>query len=166
MNEESRNPRIGTANKVLATLGKYSFSWRNGLRIHWETWRGEQVTKRWSSGRNFYPPFNLPCGGTQTTAIAQLARYCQGRNSLPLNTWRYWGTLKLWKDDESRDKAIALLEGSDYPKKPVCVFCGNDLTGKQWDWYSWKGSEGVGCWAKVGDRPCPSDSSGGDRHEP
>lgn len=148
--------RLELANKVLKTLGDFELSWqpRRGLCISW-TWRGTCFTKRWTCDRgSFYPRFDtgsMGIAGTGTTAISQLVRYCQGKPCLPLSSWRYWGgkSVRLWTELRDRCIAIALLENSDYPKAPICIFCGSNLTGQQWDWYSLNtGTEGVGHWGR------------------
>lgn len=156
MSKKSVNPaRLKLANDVLDTLyGDFQIHYDKGVRITWSDYRGNPYSKRWSAERNFYPPFDLPTGGTVTVAICQLIRYVQNRNVLPLTTWEYWAGLKIWKVPEMRDKGLALLRDSDYPKYPICVFCGVDLRHKAWDWYSQKGSklEGCGCYGGTGCR--------------
>jgi hypothetical protein len=157
MDQQTRRDRLAVANTVLRTLGNFELSWqlRRGFCITWQNYKGETHSKRWACDRgSFYPQVNtgqMGIGGTHTTAISQLVRYCQGRPCLPLNSWRYWGgkSVMLWRDLRDRDTALSALENSDYPKTPVCVFCGGDLAGQQWDWYSLRtGVEGCGCWGR------------------
>lgn len=148
LSQETRERRLKVANQVLSTLGNYELSFDRGFYLSWINWRGNKITKRWSSSVNFHPPFHkqIELGGTGIIAITQLVRYCQGKTVLPITTWKYWGSdhVKLWKSDDQKEFAITSLQSSDYPSNPTCVFCGADLTGDKWDWY-YLPKEGVGC---------------------
>lgn len=148
--------RLTVANAVLKTFAagfEIVHEPGKGYCLAWMESRG-RVVKRWMCDRgSFFPSCHrsVPTGGTHITAISQLIRYCQGKPYLPLTTWKYWAgnTVRLWKDDAERDAGLRILEDSDYQKTPECVFCGRDLTGQSWDWFSTiDGIEGCGHWGR------------------
>lgn len=152
--------KLSLVNQVLSTfihdskyLKEIKLEFREGYYFVWELQDGRQRSKKWITKKgSFYPSCtdSIPLGGTMTQAISQLVRYCQGRAVLPLSTWCYWGSdsIKLWQDPTARDKAISLLEESDYPKSPICIFCGNEIL-NGFDWYYLPPKmEGCGHWGK------------------
>lgn len=139
-------------NQILPTLSPgFQLEKRpNGFYLSWEHWDTKKIiSKRVCLKDNHYFTYRLPTGGTCTNAIAMLVRYVRNQPVYPLGTWKYWAsdTILMWRDPVIRDRNLLLLEKSDWPRNPHCIFCDRDLTGKTWDWYSWKGLplSGIGC---------------------
>jgi hypothetical protein len=103
--------------------------------------------KRWQvrHGQDFYPVWSHKWahGGTKTTALSQLIRWCRGRPVLPLSTWRYWAgeTCRIAGDEGER--LIDRLVYAQYPDVAHCVLCGVQLGGL--DWWSLNGVSGPCC---------------------
>lgn len=105
--------------------------------------------KRWMTrGQDFYPVWHRQWGhgGTASTALAQLVRWCKGKTVLPLSSWRYWAgeTCRLLRQQDDNGEAAlkALLDGG-YPETVPCVLCGShDHIG---DWWSLKKVVGPCC---------------------
>jgi len=99
------------------------------------------VRKRWvTRGSDFHPTWRYPWGGTQSTAIAQLVRWVQGKPTLPLGSWEYWAsdTVKLCGPE-----TLEALRAINWPAKPICVLCGNECAGL--DWWNLDGVSGPCC---------------------
>jgi hypothetical protein len=162
--KKDRFERLLLVNQILPTLapGFHLEKRPNGFYLSWEHWKTkETISKRVCLERNHYFTFDLPTGGTCTNAIAMLVRYARNQSVFPLSTWKYWAsdTILMWRDPVVRDRCLLLLEESDWPRNPHCIFCDRDLTGRSWDWYSWKGSslEGIGC-APYDPEKCPAET--------
>ena len=153
--------RLLLVNQILPTIatGFHLEKRSNGFYLSWEDWETkETISKRACLKENHYFTYRLPTGGTCTNAIAMLVRYARNQSVFPLSTWKYWAseTILMWRDPVVRDRCLLLLEESDWPRNPHCIFCDRDLTGRSWDWYSWKGVSisGVGC-APYDNQKCP-----------
>lgn len=156
--------RLSLVNQVLPTFepGFHLEKRSTGFYLSWKHWKTkETISKRVCLEPNHYFTFDLPTGGTCTNAIAMLVRYVRNQPVFPLETWRYWAsdTILMWRDPVVRDRVLLLLEESDWPRNPHCIFCDRDLTGKMWDWYSWKGNSlsGVGC-SPFDPEKCPAET--------
>ena len=85
--------KLEVANNVLDKMGQniWFTVFGNYLQINWKHWKTEVIiTKRWMCAKNFYPPYDLPTGGTHTQAIGCLAQWIRGKKYYPLATWKYW----------------------------------------------------------------------------
>lgn len=132
--------KLEVANKVLSLIEKniwFSIN-KKYLQINWRTWDGKTATRRWMCGKNFYPPYTLPTGGTYTIAIACLAQWVRGKKCYPLATWKYWCCAAVGMTPAN---VPSILEAGGYPVDQTCGFCGKELAGS-WDWYF---DVGVGC---------------------
>lgn len=100
-------------------------------------------TRQWvvRGGQSFYPAYRTSMGGTQTTSIAILIRWIQGRPVFPMSTWEYWasGTINLCNQE-----TLALLVEYGYPKHVECVLCGNEIKGGL-DWWCLDNLSGPCC---------------------
>jgi len=139
--------KLEVANKVLSLIDQdiwFSVN-KNYLQINWKHWSNRKhlssekiITKRWMCAKNFYPPYQLPTGGTYTQAIACLAQWVRGQKCYPLATWKYWCTEAIGMTPSNIPK---ILEDGGYPTGKTCGFCSKEITGS-WDWYF---DVGVGC---------------------
>lgn len=139
--------RLDAANESIKFLEPSAFISRRkgGFYVTWG--RCPIVTRRWSTRSGFYPPWSRkwPGGGTSITALAQLLRWNQGRTVLPLSTWRYWGSERVWLFGEHARQAVNALAAAGYPDTPVCVLCNRWLSGHGFDWWDLDGKEGPCC---------------------
>jgi len=139
--------RISVANEVLGLIlpkCNLSFSVSKGyLMLSWHgSWQERKTTKRWMCGRNFYPPYTLPTGGTHTVAIANLAAWIRGKKCYPLTTWSHWvsDAVKM-----TPPRIVEILREGGYSAEANCGFCGEPIE-RGWDWYY---AVGVGCLASI-----------------
>jgi hypothetical protein len=137
--------RIDVANRVLETFAKGSTIERDGSHfvVAW-TYCGKPMRKRWMTfGQDFYPVWHRKWtgGGTATTALSQLIRWCQGKPVLPLSSWRYWAGDKCKLLPSS---AVDELAASGYPVDVDCVLCHQPIRGHL-DWWSLDGVTGPCC---------------------
>lgn len=142
--------RLITANAALQCFApRVSLADDRGyVRVTW-TGADRPTSRRWMTrGQDFYPVFNrqLPLGGTCTTALSQLVRWCGDKPVLPLSTWKYW-TGEVVRMARHRPGAAAelveLLETAGYPAVALCVLCQRPL--ESLDWWSLKGVSGPCC---------------------
>ncbi len=133
--------KLEVANNVLSLMGQdiWLSIDKGYLQINWKHWKTNgTITKRWMCAKNFYPPYDLPTGGTHTVAIACLAQWVRGQKCYPLSTWKYWCTETVGMTPTNIPD---ILEAGGYPIGKTCGFCGKEITGS-WDWYF---DVGIGC---------------------
>ncbi len=142
--------RVAAANAALAVLGKgtrLEFVGRRAF-VCWESWRNGPQRKRWAvnRGNDFYPTWHnrAPWGGTQSTALSQLVRWCQGKPVLPLGCWEYWTTPGIRLAGDRGPELVELLRAAGYPERVACVCCGLPPVGGL-DWWSHGGKSGPCC---------------------
>lgn len=141
--------RINAANAVLDIIAQKTKINRRpgGWFVEWERYGGEVLTRRWSvrSGGH-YPPWyrHWGHGGTCTTALHQLIRWCQDRPVLPLATWHYWCSPTVYLARDRGAEVCSLLSDSGWPHAVPCVLCGIELTGSL-DWWDLSGASGPSC---------------------
>lgn len=143
----THQPRVETANRVLATFAKETHIeiHRGGIYVCWSTHRGEKYSRRWMTrGQDFYPVWHRSWGhgGTASTALAQLVRWIRNQPVLPIATWRYWAgdKCRLIRDGD----AAGILLAGGYPEHAHCVLCGLRLDGA-FDWWSLDKVSGLCC---------------------
>jgi hypothetical protein len=143
--------RIQAANEALKSFAPETTIERRpgGWYVCWTSYRNKKpVARRWSSsGQSFYPPWHHQWhhGGTATTALANLIRWCRGQPVLGIGSWRYWagpGVLLLRQGDA--EQAIATLLAAGYPEHHVCVLCGQQIEGSL-DWWHFDKVSGPCC---------------------
>lgn len=116
-----------------------------GIYVVWNA--GDKTfSRRWQCrGQDFYPVWHRHRywgpGGTATTALSQLVRWCQGKPVLPIASWRHWAseTCRLLPVDAVKD-----LLAAGYPEHADCVLCGETIT-RGLDWWSLDGVSGPCC---------------------
>lgn len=138
--------RIAIANKALAAFASVQIERRpSGWWVTWTKSDGESVERRWMTrgGQDFYPVWSriYPGGGTSSTALSQLIRWCAGKPVLPLATWQYWAgeRVKLLGPE-----VVEWLRAGGYPEVAKCVLCGNEIHGGM-DWWNLHGDSGPCC---------------------
>lgn len=135
--------RLKVANAALSTFSIAQIERRKGgFYVTW-TLGDKTTSKRWMCrGQDFYPVWShkYPGGGTSTTALAQLIRWCRNQPVLPISTWKHWASdnVKL----VTQDTIDMLLDGG-YPSEVKCVRCGKPPVGL--DWWSLDGVSGPCC---------------------
>jgi hypothetical protein len=148
--------RIEVANRVLNYFAEASIERRkNGWYVTWHGCKGT-VTRRWQTrGQDFYPVWyrKWSGGGTATTALSQLIRWCADKPVLPLSTWRHWAgdRVKLLGSE-----AVDVLLSAGYPERATCVLCKNEINGGL-DWWSLNGVTGPCCGWTTGCRQKPAE---------
>lgn len=141
--------RIACSNAALAIFAAGVSLEFKGRRcfVKWTAYGGEPTRKQWiTSGNDFYPTWHARrgyWGGTCSTAMSQLIRWCQGKPVLPLGCFRNMcgGGVKL--AGERGGELISLLAAGGYPEEVPCVKCGGELKGL--GWYNDGGVSGPGC---------------------
>ena len=143
---------VDAANSVLLMLTENARIERRygGWYVVWETHRGKLMERRWSTrGQDFYPVWKREWtyGGTTTTALSQLIRWCRHQPVLPLPTWRYWCGEHCRLGRDNGQQIIETLVDAGYPETSDCVLCHNVIVGDM-DWWSLTGVTGPCCgWA-------------------
>jgi hypothetical protein len=140
---------VDAANFVLLCLTKDTQIHRryNGWYVTWSQYDGRRFSRRWATrSGSFYPSWyrHWGHGGTCTTALAQLVRWCQGKPVLPLSVWSYWVSPTVALGRENGDKIVQRLFEAGYPVVATCVLCGTELT-KSLDWWDLDGVSGPSC---------------------
>lgn len=124
-----------------------------GFWVQWTRYSGtELVHRRWMTrNQDFYPMWYRQWGhgGTCSTALANLIRWCQGKPVLPLTTWIYWAGQQVNLGD--RKDYVEILRSAGYPETVPCVLCEREITGGM-DWWSLKGVTGPCCSMRSGCR--------------
>lgn len=149
--QDFQKERLAIANQVLQTLDPlWRLDWieKQGLYFCWVHYSGTLRRKRFSSDdATLFPKFTIPFGSTVSRLIVLMGRWVQGKSVLPLTTIKRWAgpSYLLWEHSVMRDRALGLLEDSDYPKQPVCVFCQREIVESPWDWFSFDSFNGPGC---------------------
>jgi hypothetical protein len=137
--------RLEVANQVLEAIEQGIRLVKKGsyLNAEWDSFRGKPVSKRWSTDRKgaFFPSFNLPTGGTHTTAITQLVYWVRHQPCLPIESWKYWVSPVIGM--KGGDVVLPLLESADYPKGTTCVCCKGPAN--LGDWYYNQGLKCLPC---------------------
>jgi hypothetical protein len=137
--------RLEVANQVLEAIEQGIRLVKKGsyLNAEWDSFRGKPVSKRWSTDRKgaFFPSFNLPTGGTHTTAITQLVYWVRHQPCLPIESWKYWVSPVIGM--KGGDVILPLLESADYPKGVACVCCKGPAN--LGDWYYNQGLQCLPC---------------------
>jgi len=111
--------------------------------VCWE-YHGEKCYQWVTRGNDFYPTWDCgPWGGTTSTAMSQLIRWCQGKPVLPLGCFQYWCGEGIRLAGERGDELVAHLKASGYPAEVTCVVCGEKPHGL--DWWSRDGVSGPCC---------------------
>lgn len=109
--------------------------------------------RRWivRRGQDFYPVWYRYWGhgGTATTALAQLIRWCQGRPVLPLTTWLWWMTPSVNLGRDRGAECIEALRDGNYPETANCVLCEQPITAGM-DWWSLNKISGPCCGMRSG----------------
>lgn len=141
--------KIDTANVVLSIFAKDTAIEKRtgGIWVLWKQSSGKQMERRWQCRRSsFYPVWHRHWGhgGTATTALAQLIRWVQGKPVLPLSTWHYWGSDKVYLGSLEGPKMADELQKGGYPDHANCVLCGKQIEGR-FDWWDLNKVSGPCC---------------------
>ena len=141
--------RIETSNAVLRLMQPDTSIERRkgGWYVCWTRYCKTPQSRRWvTRGNDFYPLWHHKWGrgGTVTTALSQLVRWCGEKPVLPLPTWRYWMSPTVRLGDDSGDEIVRILTDGGYPEATPCVLCGLPITGRL-DWWSLDGISGPSC---------------------
>lgn len=137
--------KMAIANQVLARFapGTRLLVPARHIRVAWFR-GGEEISRRWMTrGQDFYPVWHRQWahGGTASTALSQLVRWCQGKPVLSIRSWRYWASERCRLLD---GETVDLLEHGGYPSECSCVLCHRTITGSL-DWWSLDGISGPCC---------------------
>lgn len=141
--------RLDAANKALELFHlnpQFRFEIKNNkLAICWySTWNKnrepKKVSKVWTfmSKGSHYPSFDLPTGGTMTTALGQLVRWIRGMPCFPISVFHYWDSpnVGLYQDDMGKPSpgpsVFSVLTEAGYPEAVKCVVCGEKPDGMDW----------------------------------
>jgi hypothetical protein len=142
--------RLAASNAALAIFGPgyglhLEFTGRRAF-VCWESkWEGRQRVQ-WvtHAGNDFYPTWRKgPWGGTCSTAMSQLIRWCQGKPVLPLGCWKGWSGDGVRLAGDRGPELIELLRAAGYPERVACVCCGLPPIGL--DWFNRDGVSGPCC---------------------
>ena len=120
----------------------------------WKSYAGKPMEKRWvTRGQEFFPLWQRKWGhgGTYTTALAQLVRWCGDKPILPLGSWRYWTRPECYLGREAGPQIVETLKAGGYPDEPKCVLCGIPLI-RGFCWWSLGGVVGTCCGMSSGCR--------------
>lgn len=153
--------RIETANIVLRMLDSQGTRIERRAGGWWVCWRyqNEHMERRWQTrrGNDFYPVWHRlwAHGGTMTTALSQLVRWCAGRPVHPIGVWRHWCGEGVRLGRDNGPQIIEALTSGGYPQQVQCVLCGRTVTGSL-DWWSLDGVSGPCCGWTTGCRQKPS----------
>jgi hypothetical protein len=154
--------RLAAANACLSSFAKESRieRRRGGFYVIWTHYwlpveQRKTFEKRWCTrpGQDFYPPWSnkWPHGGTATTALSQLIRWCRGQPVLPISTWRWWASDKC---KLLTSEAVERLLADGYPEHALCVLCQEQIDGGP-DWWNLDGVSGPCCGWTSGCRQQP-----------
>ena len=145
-----REERIRVSNNALKFFaGDTQLVEQDGyIYVSWRSYRTNRIcTKRWMTrGQDFYPVWfkSWPHGGTSSTALSQLVRWCQGKPVFSISTWKYWCSPTVMLGSDKGELLINELALGGYPDKMNCVLCGIELTGPL-DWWSLNKVSGPCC---------------------
>ena len=146
--------RITASNVVLEILAPTTSIERRkgGWYVTWTGWRGKSMSRRWvTRGQSFYPMWHRHWGhgGTCTTALSQLVRWCAEKPVLPMSTWRYWTGEAVAMGRERGPEIVQILTEAGYPQTADCVLCGNQIVCGL-DWWHLDGVSGPCCSMRSG----------------
>lgn len=152
--------KLAAANRILEIIAPSTRIERrtNGWYITWTRFRGASMSRRWATrGQSFYPVWHRHWGhgGTCTTALSQLVRWCAGKPVLPISTWKYWTGKTVAMGRERGPEIVQILTEAGYPQSVDCVLCGNQIVGGL-DWWHLDGVSGPCCGWTSGCRQKPS----------
>lgn len=154
LSKSERDARLLVANAALPlfTSRETVIIYDGRFKVSWDGYHGQgRLTKSWvCRGQDFYPVWHKTWaqGGTATTALAQLVRWCSGKTVLPLSTWKYWvgKGIALGKPE-----VVRVLAAGGYPLTVDCVLCGTTLSSGL-DWWNLAGVVGPCCGSTNGCR--------------
>jgi hypothetical protein len=141
--------RVAAANAALSicSVARLEFVGRRCF-VRWDCYRSGPQRYQWVThrGGDFYPTWHRtrgPWGGTVSTAMSQLIRWCQGKPVLPLSSFAYWCGPNIRLGGDRGDELVALLRSAGYPETVSCVCCGLPPIGM--DWWCHDGKSGPCC---------------------
>lgn len=155
---------VDAANRVLEIIAPTTRIERRkgGWYVTWIGWRDKPMSRRWvTRGQSFYPMWSRHWGhgGTCTTALSQLVRWCAGRPVLPMSTWRHWTSVTVSMGGTRGPEIIQILYEAGYPESVDCVLCGKEIVGGL-DWWCLDGVSGPCCGWTTGCRQRPAAPAG------